>query len=57
MKILLLILIYQRNPQTIQPKKPIINKAIIIESLPKIIHWLYEERISLIKPNAGNINI
>lgn len=33
------------------------NKAINIESLPKIIHWLNLERISLINPKAGKIRI
>ncbi len=44
-------------PQTIQPKNVIVKIAINIESLPKIIHWQYLERISLIIPNAGNISI
>ena len=44
-------------PQTIQPNNEIINKAINIESRPNIIHWVNLDIISLIKPNAGKINI
>lgn len=44
-------------PQTIQPKKTIVTIEISMESLPKIIHWLYLDRISLIIPNAGTIKI
>jgi len=44
-------------PQTIQPKTVIVKIAINIESLPKIIHWQYLDRIELIIPNAGNISI
>ena len=44
-------------PQTIHPNIAVINKAINIESLPKIIHWLNLESISLIKPKAGIIGM
>ena len=44
-------------PQTIDPNTAIINKAINIESLPNIIHWLNLESISVIKPKAGKIKI
>jgi len=39
------------------PNIPIINKANSIESLAKIIDWLYFDNISLINPNPGNINM
>ena len=44
-------------PHTIRPSIEIINKAINIESLPDIIHWVNFEQISLIKPKAGKIKI
>ena len=44
-------------PQTIHPNIAVINKAINIESLPDIIHWLNLESISLINPRAGKIRI
>lgn len=44
-------------PQTIHPNTAIINKAINIESLPNIIHWLNLESISVIKPKAGKTKI
>lgn len=44
-------------PQAIHPGKPIWNKAIIIESLPDIEHWLYFIEASDVKPEAGNIGI
>ena len=44
-------------PQTIHPNTAVINKAINIESLPDIIHWLNLESISLINPKAGKIKI
>ena len=44
-------------PRTIHPNTAVINKAINIESLPDIIHWLYLEIISLIKPKAGKIDM
>ena len=44
-------------PRTIQPKNGITNKAIIMESLPKIIHKQDLESISLIKPKAGKISM
>ena len=44
-------------PQTMHPKNAIINKAINIESLPKIIDKVYLDNISLIKPKAGSIKI
>lgn len=37
-----------------QPKNPIINRAINIESLPKMIDSVYLDNSSLISPNAGN---
>ena len=44
-------------PQTIAPKNVMVKIAINIESLPKIIHWQYLDKISLIIPKAGNISI
>jgi len=44
-------------PQTIQPIRPIIHKAINIESLPKIKQRINLENISLINPKAGKIKI
>ena len=44
-------------PRTIHPDTAVINKAINIESLPDIIHWLNLDIISLVKPEAGEIEI
>lgn len=50
-------IIYKWCPHTIQPRNVIVKIAINIESLPKILHRLYLDSISLIIPNAGIINI
>ena len=44
-------------PHTIQPKNVVVGIAINVESLPKILRWLYLDSISLIIPNAGIIGI
>ena len=44
-------------PHTIRPRNVVVKIAINVESLPKILHRLYLDSISLIIPNAGIINI